>query len=83
MSECDLDISDIKNGTKNIQKRKLAKHIQDHIEDEAFDAFMEIFHPNKNIRIPTDEDYITGNKLISQTRPLIGWLIFSALWLLP
>ena len=61
MSECDRDISDIKNGTKNIQKRKLAKHIQDHIEDEAFDAFMEIFHPNKNIRIPTDEDYITGN----------------------
>ena len=76
MSECDRDISDIKNGTKNIQKRKLAKHIQDHIEDEAFDAFMEIFHPNKNIRIPTDEDYITG---MLSTRALIGWLIYSAI----
>ena len=25
MSECDRDISDIKNGTKNIQKRKLGQ----------------------------------------------------------
>ena len=82
MSECDRDISDIKNGTKNIQKRKLSKRLQDQVEDEAFDAFMEIFHPSKNIRIPTDEDYITGMISycfqIDALNSITDWLLLSS-----
>jgi WD40 repeat protein len=57
-SQRDSDIENIKNGKAEIKKRKLTNNEQRAIDNEAFNTYMDRFHPKKKIIIPGLDEYL-------------------------